>query len=512
MLRVDDEEIDPGELYTGVVDFDNFIADPLSREHLFEDASYLGDIIQVPRYTLLDMNGVDHDLAMKLPRVSVTRDEERVEDLSHKQVSRQEDYDVNDIVEIAEIWVPSENALVIVPGDCDATPQDDYLKISDYYGVKEGPYTLLSFSPPMPGNPIPVPLAGTWFDLAVALNRIARKEIQQAEAQKDIYTYQRTAVDDATAMRDAMDGEGVACDDPAAVKVVSLGGQKPSNERQVGILNEQFNTYANNPEAVGGYNISAKSATGANILNQRSNVGLEDMRNKVYIMSGEEARRRAFYIHTDPLIHAPMARRLKRPAVNIVGMNGQPIWMQPAHEEEISEILTPEERQGEFFDFTFTVETQSMSRLDAQTRLQQESTFAQQIVPAVVAAANGCAEIQLPFNARTFLLRFARDAGIDWMPEVLLDPQTAQEQAAKSAAGPPPDGNAKRDEAQQPNAGLGSQLQNGQPGQVMGNPNPVGGARAGNRASQLGAQESQRALSKTFVRGLTPPAKVFSGT
>lgn len=503
----DDARIDPGQIYTGVVDFDNWVTDPRSKEHLWADASFLGDRIQIPRRVLLESGYYNNDLILKLPSMGDQPDaDSKVKSISEQNVRMQEVDSIEDTVEIAELWIPSANTTVTIAADGDLE-FGEYLREADYNGVPEGPYTLLSFSPPLPNNPLPVPLAGTWMDIAIALNRVARKEVDQAEAQKTLYAYKPSAVDDAISMKDAMDGQGIKMEDPAAVKVIRVGGQEMSNVQQLNLLMTNFNTFANNPEAIGGYDIGAKSATAANILNQRSNIGLEDMKDKVYISVGEEGRRRAFYMHDDPLINLPMNRRVRNAGSRILGMQGQVLWSMPPHEEEVSTILTPELRRGNFFDFAFTIEPQSMSRLDAQQRLQIESALAQQIIPAVVAAAQGAQAIGLPFNVRALLLRYARDAGIDWMGEVLLDQETAMDSAMKEASGPPADGNTDKTESEhpqpppQPNPNLQAGVrQNGQPPQVMGNPAPVGGNQ--NAGAQAGVQDSQRALRSVFTRGL----------
>jgi hypothetical protein len=51
-----------------------------------------------------------------------------------------------------DMWVPLANAVVSVPADPEVT-YGDYLRVTDYHGVKEGPYTLLALTP-VPGNPL----------------------------------------------------------------------------------------------------------------------------------------------------------------------------------------------------------------------------------------------------------------------------------------------------------------------------------------------------------------------
>ena len=197
------DSVDNGTIYTDAVDFDNFVVDPSCKEYMFRDASFMGDKLTVPRQMLLDSGLYDNDLVMRIPRSdSTTRDRDKASDASMQNIDREENDALQDSVTIYEIWVPAANAIVTIPGDKDVK-FDKYLRVHDYYGVKEGPYTLLSLTPAVPGNPLPVPMVGIWYDLHVLANRMAKKIIEQAERQKDIVAYKRTAADDAEELKNA---------------------------------------------------------------------------------------------------------------------------------------------------------------------------------------------------------------------------------------------------------------------------------------------------------------------
>ena len=501
------DSVDNGTIYTDAVDFDNFVVDPSCKEYMFRDASFMGDKLTVPRQMLLDSGLYDNDLVMRIPRSdSTTRDRDKASDASMQNIDREENDALQDSVTIYEIWVPAANAIVTIPGDKDVK-FDKYLRVHDYYGVKEGPYTLLSLTPAVPGNPLPVPMVGIWYDLHVLANRMAKKIIEQAERQKDIVAYKRTAADDAEELKNAGDGEAVAMDDPEGVHVVSFGGQQSSNENHLASLENWFNMMAGNPAQVGGQNIEAKSATAANILQQNSGIGLEDMRDMVYRMAGSEARKRAWYMHTDPLMQIPLVKRQMN-QVPVPGME----WLLAPQMQDVQVILTPEARSGDFLDYTFTIEPESMGRVDSKVRLQQEMAFAQQILPATMTAAQVAMSLGIPFDAQAFLIRMAKDMGIQWLDEVLYSPQLQQQLMMQQMMGPQAAAS-KGQPAGQPNPNLGPAMaQNGQPGQVMGNPAPLGGNP--NQEAQVGAQDSQRmirgAISNAFH--VTPPPKVASLT
>lgn len=492
------DSIDNGTIYTDAVDFDNFVVDPNCKEYMFRDATFMGDRVTVPRQMLLDSGQYDNDLVMALPRAggNNTRDRDKASDASMQNIDKDDNAALQDSVEIYELWVPAANVVVTVPGDQDSS-QDKYLRVTDYYGVKEGPYTLLALTPPVPGNPMPVPMVGVWYDLHVLANQMARKVIEQAMRQKDLVAYKSSSADEAEELKDAGDGEAVKVDDPEAVRVLSFGGQRNSNENHLASLEGWFNMMAGNPAQVGGQNIEAHSATAANILQQNSGIGLEDMRDMVYKMAASEARKRAFYFHTDPMMQIPLTKRQPVPTP-VPGAE----WLIVPTMQDIQVILTPEARSGDYLDYTFKIEPESMGRVDSKVRLQQEMSFAQQILPAVMLAAQTAMQLGIPFDAQAFLLRIAKDMNIMWLDEVLYSPQLQMQLLQQQMLGPQAAGS-KGQTAGQPNPNLGpAMMQNGQPGQVMGA--PPGPAQQFNQQAQGGADESQQML-KTAERAAYRP-------
>jgi hypothetical protein len=499
-------KIDNGQVYTERVSFDNFIADPDSREYLFLDARFLGNIIRVPRKVLLDSGQYDEDLVRRLPRDdSSTDNKNSTAALTMGNINANENSDLEDTVKIAEIWIPSANAVVTIPGvtDSDAMDTEEYLRVTDYYGVKEGPYTFLSLTIPIPDNPLPVPLMRILFQLEMAANRMATKISMQADRQKDVLLYRAEAADTAKMIVDAADGETIQCPDPTAINKISLGGQENSNEIHLDTLMSQFNMLAANVETLSGVSSAAKSATAANILQQNSAIGLADMQNAVYQMAAQEARRRAFYIHTDPLMNVILSKRVAVPGQMGSNMMGMPQWVTPPQVQNVQEYLTPEQKDGDFLDLVFTIEPESMARVDSKLRLQQEQNFCQQILPAVVGAAQICQQLGMPFDAPAMLSRMAKDAGITWLDEVLYSPQIQQKAAMEyNAIQQATGGTVKPGQEQQGNPLQNAMLQNGQQGNIQA-PQP-GPPQQQNMAAQGGAQDAQRIIRAALMSHAQP--------
>lgn len=484
----DEDGIDTGTIYTEAVDFDNFVADPNSKEHLFKDAAFTGDRMTVPRRMLLESGLYANDLIERLPRAGQSKKDKAYE-MSMHNITSDENYDLEDQVEIVELYVPSANALVTVPGAKEVS-FDDYLRVDDFYGLKDGPYTFLALSPPTPGNPMPVPPIGVWNDLHVCANRMASKIVEQAERQKDLLFYKRAASDDAEEARNAGDGDAIAVDDPDAMKTASFGGQQNSNETHLAQLQSWFNMMAGNPNQLGGQAVPANSATAATILQNNSTVALEDMKDAVYQTAASEARKRAWYLHTDPLMQVPLTKRQPMPPQIVQGPMGPTIT--PPTMQEVQVILTPEMRSGDFLDYTFDIMPESMGRLDSRAQFQQGLEFTTKIIPSALQAAQSAMMLGIPFSAKAYILHMAKAQGMDWIEEVFYDPEFQQQMMQQMMMGPQNPGKGQA----APAGGQVPLQSNGQMTTLPNNPTPQA---QNNAAAQDGANSWQQTLKQGTV-------------
>ena len=431
------ESIDPGTIYTANVDFDNFVFDPNARK--IEEGMFVGDKIRTSRVGLMDTGLYNNELIEQLPSANSHGDLGRAssDELSARSINFQETGDLEDEVEVYELWLPRANAVVTVPAGRGAGRSvSDFLRVTDYYGPDTGPYTYLSLTPPVPNNPLPIALVGVWYDLHVMANRMVRKVMDQADRQKSIVGYRRSAADDAQEALDASDGEAIAMDDPDGIKTFQFGGQERSNENHIQQLQTWFNMMAADPQGMSGISSGDESATKSKILQGHASIGLEHMKDLVYIAAAEEAAKRAWFFHTDPLIELPQTRRVHTPADVQMGPTG-PIVITPATDEEVQVFLTPEARRGEWLDFAFKIEPESMGRVDAQSRLRQAMDFAVKILPAAAMAAQTCMQMGVAFSFPRFVVRMPKDVGLPWLDEGFQAPETQQKLATPMMPRPP---------------------------------------------------------------------------
>lgn len=422
MIQISDINIDPGQIYSSLVDLDDFTIDPVCED--LNEVSFLGNIVTVPRQYLLDLDLYDSDLVKQLPgsntNASVSDD---IKNLTQTVMAATQVKNLQDMVDIVELWVPGADAIVTIPDPRQQVKFDKYIGINDYYGPKEGPYSFLSFTPPVPKNPLPVAPVSIWYDLHLVANRMFKKMVNQAERQKDIVLYNPAQADEAQDIADSYDGDYIASSDPKGINTVSLGGQNPHNEIMLQQLQIWFNYMAGNPDQLSGQKSpsggqSSTTATQASILQSNAAISIEDAREIIYDATSEVGRKQAWYLHTDPLINMPLTKR-------------------DPSKGEIQVWLTPEQRQGDFLRLAFNIKPRSMSRVDPMTLSRTILDFATNIVPGLVQSANMSMSMGVPFNLQRAITMVAERLGIsDEVQEWFEDPEYAQKLQLMMLLGP----------------------------------------------------------------------------
>lgn len=461
VLTWGDFQVDPGQVYSDLVDLDDFVIDPSCRA--FDKAAFLGDRNRVPRQLLLDDNNCDHDLVMRLPRSTHPDAKNKIEKLTQSNLSNIEIFELQDFVDVVELFVPEANTNLLIP-DPEVIIFDDYIKAVDFYGPSEGPYTTLSLTPPVPGNPYPVAPVGIWHDLHVMANRSMVKSMEQADRQKDIGIYDPAGADEAEDIRTSRDGDMVA-GQPDSVKVVSFGGQNRDNASMLSQMQIWFNYMSGNPDQMAGLKSDARTATQAQMLQANANVTIEDMRDMIYDVAAELNKKMAWYLHTDPLIDLPLTKR--RPGG-----------------ERTQLRLTPEQRSGDFLNFAFDIKARSMSRLDPAIKSKRIIEFATNVIPSLMTSLQIATQAGVPFNAMRVLTDLAKELDItDTAKDWFDDPEFMNRIQLMMAMGPQNAGKAGMGSPQ------GIRQQGGYPGQKkVSSPQ-----REQNQGFQMGANESQAA-------------------
>lgn len=458
-----DMDVDPGQVYTDIVDLDDLTIDSSCKA--LDKAAFIGDRNRVPRQILLDDDECDHDLVMQLPRSTHPDARNKVERLTQRNISQIEIAELQDYVDVVEVYVPDADAMLMIP-DPHVVMFDKYIKGGSFYGPKEGPYTFLSLTPPVPNNPQAIAPASIWYDLHIMANRMMVKCMEQADRQKDIVVAEASAADEAEDMRTSTDGD-VIIGDPTSAKMMSFGGQNPQNEAMLGQMQVWHNYMSGNPDQMAGLKSDANTATQASILETNANVIQEDEREIIYECGAKIKGKEAWYLHTDPIIKLPLSRR------------------EPGG-KRVQLYLTPEQRRGDFLDFAFTLKARSMSKLNPNLKSKRIIEFATNLLPGIMAAAQMATQMGVQFNVQKAITDLVDQLDIaDEIQDWFVDPEFEQRIQLMMTMGPQDSGKA------QPVSGQGVRQNGGYPGakkmagsQTEMRQNVQTGANAGQSANQ----------------------------
>jgi len=427
-----EDMVDPGKLAIKTVSLDDFTFDPLATD--LDEATFVGEKIRAERDVLLQSGLYDNDVVSKLPSSKIgTYGDEGARTLSGKIGATGDKNGLHDYVDILELWMPGSNTLVTLPAEDTGRPR--FLRTTDYYGPVEGPYAYLRLTPPVPDCPIPVQLAGVWHDLHVIGNKMAKKTVDQAVAQKNILGIKRENAEDAHDIADSKNLDIITMDEPQLAQVFSLGGQAPQNEQMIDRLAAWFDQYSGNTQMLSGAGMNTNVATVAGILDRNTTTGVSYMINQVDGTVGQIARKIGWYLHTDPLIQMPLIQRDVIPAEYDIN-DEQVRLISPPQTIETQVMLTPEIRCGDFLDFAFSIKAESMAPLNYAKRLQQLEILIIKFIPAIAQASQICAQMGTPFSFRKTVLRVAKMMRIDWIDEIFEDPELIAVMARIAQEGP----------------------------------------------------------------------------
>lgn len=277
-------------------------------------------------------------------------------------------------VKLAEVWLPSENLLMIIP---DEGQGNEPLKVMDYNGPVSGPYDTLSFNT-FPESIIPIAPLFVNLDLHYLINLVARRMARQANRSKKILAYQGNAADDAEHIVAAEDGGSVKVDDINAIKEIEYGGTPDQAYQWVEWLGAKWSEQLGNANLLGGLKAQSGTLGQEQMLLANASAVVDDMSASVYELARSVLHKMSYYILTDPLMDITVSKRL--PGIG-----------------EIPVKVTADTREGDFWDYNFDVEAYSMQRMNPTLRMRRlMEVVTGLILPTLQYAATQGATLDVP--------------------------------------------------------------------------------------------------------------------
>lgn len=324
---------DAGRAATFTVQLRDFVVDMLARD--IDEAMFIGDRVWrstdwIDEHRKIDKNALD----------------EADEDREMEDLGRPSGMDEDTLTRIYDgkyvwnIYLPRENTVM-----CFVEGRDVPLYEYEFDGPEGGPYDVLSFVD-VPGETLGVGAALSLFELHRFENELMRKVSRQANRSKNLVLIEEDVAKAGERVRDANDGDFVTVPVGALsggkMLPITIGGADPSLMQTLIWADQQFNILGGNLDSLAGLGPQAETAKQDSMIRQSANAILNEMSSRVQEFATSIYRKHALYVWTDPFLDLELEE-------NIQGTN-----------IKVSHRWTPEEREGDYLDYNFTVDVHSM--------------------------------------------------------------------------------------------------------------------------------------------------------
>ncbi len=342
----------------------------------------------------------DVDAGGELRTASMSREQRREERLEEE-------------IAVWEFYIPRQQLIILLPENPDkiGEVQDTPIAIRKWTGPKRGPYHRLSFDP-VADNIMPKSPLSDGYDLDDLINRLAVKQFQQAERQKQNVIVPGGHQDSAKIVSNAPDGAAISLADPSKVTQAIFGGVDPRSSALLLQLIQEYSRQAGNPDLMGGLGPQSKTARQDELLNENINKRLDDMRRSVVKFVAGISEDVAWYAFTDPLLNSSLELR------SASGMTSIPV------------TFTANDIRGSFLQYNFAVNPYSMQEATPSGQLQLMTTVFQQ---AIAPFAQALATQGMAINFRGYLEAIAKYANMPELNQILMYQPMPEPQAPESA-------------------------------------------------------------------------------
>jgi hypothetical protein len=383
-------KVQAGMPFAERVDLDDLVFDVHARS--FEEVGYIGHRFRAPIDVIKDSKfygAARKELEPDDDSFFNAEGDERISMLGRGYYSDQEDYE--DFVDLWEIYLPRHRVIVTLAHDyvkgADGKRAGDYgaraLKEQTWLGPYCGPYHVLGLGV-VPGNAMPKAPVQDLMDLHLAVNRIERKLINQAERQKEILAVQGGASEDGSRVVEASDGQAIKMDHPESAVVRNFGGPNQQNFGMLADMVNRFSWAAGNLDILGGLSPQSKTAKQDELLQQNSSAGVADLQQRMVTHTAAVMRSLCWYFHHDPV-------RVMQSTFSLPGMP----------ELTLDREVTPQDRrQIPFEQLGVKVDPYSLQYQTPQARL----AGMQQVVQTIVMPMSQLLQAQgISFDVNAYL-------------------------------------------------------------------------------------------------------------
>lgn len=335
---------DPGMPFAANVSIENWVHDMAATK--YSRIQYAGDWYRIPWSDLQGPMFIQENVR-DIPANSKHRfGEGETQRLSQLATGEEVDPDeLEPMVDLLDVWVPRDKKIYTFPID----PQRPFgggqkpVAVLDWNGPEFGPYHLLSFND-VPENILPTSPAQHLSGLSRIINNIARKQSRKAHGQKEVYTVPPGDQKDGDKVRGASDQEFVVVADPKEIGTIKTGGVDAALQAYMQSLVQVYDRMAGNLPAMLGLSSQAPTLGQEQLLQSAVSKKEAMMQYRVLDFARGLIRDLGFMLWTDQAKTIPAT-------LEIPGLDEY---------QPVDATWTPEDREGDFFDYNFAIDIFSM--------------------------------------------------------------------------------------------------------------------------------------------------------
>lgn len=361
-------EVGAGTPFAQRVDLDDFVYDLHARS--FKEVSFIGHRYRAPLDVIKDSKHYSKSkkkLAASEDPLFNQEGDERISVLGRSTYAANTE-EFEDFVDLWEIYLPRHGLVITLADDqlSGISDEDEPLRVQQWLGPYCGPYHILGYGI-IPGNAMPKGPIQDLVDLHEFCNRSLRKLMRQADRSKEMTAFQAAADGDAARINEASDGDWVRVDNPDKIKPFITGQVNQSNFALFMAMKQMFAYMAGNLDMMGGLSPQSKTLGQDRMLEENSSRSVADMQSRTIHFASEVIESLCWYWWHDPF-------RIMKTSYSVQGVP----------EAGIQRTVTPQMRQGDFYDLQVKIDPYSMQHATPQSRLAMlTQAFQQFIMPAM---------------------------------------------------------------------------------------------------------------------------------
>jgi hypothetical protein len=361
IFELDGEMIDPGRPFTEVIHIDDFVIDMSAKTP--DKIDMIGHRYYRPKAWVREMTRQrdkdNEDTGIEDRMESEMQPEEKLSGAREGD----DDSKIYDMVPIWEIYLPKENKIVnFVDGS------EKPLAIWKWEGPEGGPYNILGWLY-SPGHPLPIPPVSNIYQLHLFLNDMVQKTGRQARNQKSMVLVEQGSEKAGEIIRDNNDNAIAVV--PAGtldkVKEVKYGGADPMSQQSVLWAGQVIDVEGGNLTTLGGTGPSAETARGDAMIHENASALIRFFQLGLFKVAKKVLRKHCWWVWTEDIRGFDGEAEIEGTGITVP-------WS-----------FTPEEREGDFLDYNFDIDPNSMV---GQTPMEKASAMMEMLNGVVLPNAD----------------------------------------------------------------------------------------------------------------------------